>query len=88
MDGFKKSDAGMIRMAWELSAGLFSFVVAIGIGYWFGNVLDRWMGTAPWMMALFLGCGFAAGVLNVYRTVSRAVRPGAGAPRGNGRAGS
>ena len=76
MNGFKKSDANMIRTAWELSAGLLSFVVAVGIGYWVGLTLDEWMGTSPWMMALFLGFGFVAGVLNVYRTVSRAVRTG------------
>jgi ATP synthase protein I len=70
---FRKSDANMMRTAWELSAGLLSFVVALGLGYWFGLTLDRWMGTAPWMMLLFAGFGFAAGVLNVYRTVSGAM---------------
>ena len=78
MAGFNKSDANMIRTAWELSAGLLSFVVAIGIGYWVGLTLDEWMGTSPWMMAVFLCFGVAAGLLNVYRTVSRAVRPGQG----------
>jgi ATP synthase protein I len=76
MPGFKKSDANMIRTAWELSAGMLSFVVAIGIGYWAGITLDEWLGTSPWMLAVFLCLGLAAGVLNVYRTVSRAVRPG------------
>jgi ATP synthase protein I len=76
---FRKSDASMIRTAWELSAGLLSFVVALGLGYWFGITLDEWMGTAPWMMALFVGFGFVAGVLNVYRTVAGALRPAAGA---------
>ena len=75
MDGFKKSDANMMRTAWELSAGLLSFVVAIGIGYWFGGLLDARLGTSPWLMVIFLGFGFAAGVMNVYRTVSRAMRP-------------
>jgi len=64
----------MMRTAWELSASLLSFIVAIGIGYWFGGLLDAWMGTSPWLKAIFLGFGFVAGVLNVYRTVSRAVR--------------
>ena len=45
MEGFKKSDANMMRTAWELSAGLLSFIVAIGIGYWFGGLLDRSLGT-------------------------------------------
>ena len=75
MDGFKKSDANMMRTAWELSAGLLSFIVAIGIGYWFGSLLDARLGTSPWLMVIFLCFGFVAGVMNVYRTVSRAVRP-------------
>ena len=75
MEGFKKSDANMMRTAWELSAGLLSFIVAIGIGYWFGGRLDGWLGTSPWLRAIFLCFGFVAGVLNVYRTVSRAVQP-------------
>ena len=37
----------MLRTAWELSAGMLSFVVAIAIGWWFGGVLDRWLGTKP-----------------------------------------
>jgi F0F1-type ATP synthase assembly protein I len=72
---FRKSDANMVRTAWELSAGLLSFIVAIGIGYWFGGLLDARLGTSPWLTATFLCFGFVAGALNVYRTVSRAVRP-------------
>ena len=64
----------MLGTAWELSAGLLSFVVAIAIGWWFGGVLDRSLGTAPWLMAVFTALGLVAGVLNVYRTVSRAMR--------------
>jgi ATP synthase protein I len=75
MDGFKKSDANMMRTAWELSAALLSFIVAIGIGYWFGGLLDAWLGTSPWLRGIFLCFGFVAGVMNVYRTVSRAIRP-------------
>jgi F0F1-type ATP synthase assembly protein I len=71
---FRKSDANMMRTAWELSAGMLSFVVAIGIGYWFGGLLDAWLGTSPWLTAAFLCLGFVAGVLNVYRTVSGAMR--------------
>jgi ATP synthase protein I len=64
-----------MRTAWELSAGMFSFVVALGLGYWFGKTLDAWFGTAPWMLGLFIAFGLAAGVLNVYRTMSRFMGP-------------
>jgi ATP synthase protein I len=72
--GFGKSDAGMMRTAWDLSAGMLSLVVAIALGWWFGGLLDSWFGTSPWLMLLFLCFGVAAGVLNVYRAVSHAIR--------------
>jgi F0F1-type ATP synthase assembly protein I len=68
---FRKSDANMVRTAWELSAGMLSFVVALALGWWFGRVLDTWFGTAPWLTWLFTGLGFVAGVLNVYRTLTK-----------------
>jgi len=76
---FNKSDANMVRTAWELSAGLLSVVVALGLGWWVGQWLDRQLGTAPWLTILFVLFGLAAGVLNVYRTMSRV--SGAGAPK-------
>ena len=69
--GFGKDDASAMRTAWELSAGLLSFVVAILLGWWFGGFLDARFGTAPWLTAIFTILGLAAGVLNVYRTLAR-----------------
>ena len=71
---FKKSDASMLRTAGELSAAFLSFVVAIALGWWFGRLLDGWLGTPPWLTMVFSLFGLVAGVLNVYRTVSRAIR--------------
>jgi ATP synthase protein I len=80
MPEFNKSDANMVRTAYELSAGLLSFVVALAIGWWFGRLLDRWLGTSPWLTAVFVLLGCVAGAMNVYRTVSRAIGPNP--PRG------
>ena len=74
---FRKSDAANMRLAWELSAGMLSFVVAIGLGWWFGQWLDGRFGMAPWGTIVFAALGLIAGLLNVYRTLSRATGPGA-----------
>jgi F0F1-type ATP synthase assembly protein I len=84
MTFFRKSDATMLRTAYELSAGMLSFIVAIAIGWWSGRAFDRWLGTAPWLARVFVALGFVAGVLNVYRTLSRALaRPSNGAGQGD-----
>lgn len=46
----------------------FAFVIAVVLGWWFGSVLDRWLGSAPWFTFLFFFLGLVAGGLNVYRT--------------------
>ena len=51
------------RICVELVAAI---VVGVGIGW----LLDRWLGTTPWLMLLLFVLGFAAGVMNVYRVVS------------------
>ena len=44
-----------------------SVVIGMGIGYY----LDRWLGTEPWLMIVWIGLGFAAGVRSLYRTAVR-----------------
>jgi ATP synthase protein I len=63
----------MLRTAYSLSAGMLSFPIAIALGWWFGRTLDRWFGTDPWLMRLFIGFGVIAGALNVKRTVTQAI---------------
>ena len=43
-------------------------VVGVAVGAGIGWVLDRQLGTAPWLLVLFLVLGFAAGLSNVIRT--------------------
>ena len=44
-----------------------SVVIGMGIGYY----LDRWLGTEPWLMIVWIGLGFAAGVRSLYRAAVR-----------------
>lgn len=53
-----------LGMAWRITVEL---VVAVMVGAGIGYALDRWLGTAPWLMMLFLLLGGAAGVMNAYR---------------------
>lgn len=46
-------------------------VVSLLIGFGIGLALDRWLGTAPWFMLLFILFGVAAGFLNVYREATK-----------------
>jgi F0F1-type ATP synthase assembly protein I len=48
-----------------------SFVFAVAIGVLIGTWLDRLTGWEPWFFVIFFILGFTAGVLNVYRTISR-----------------
>jgi ATP synthase protein I len=45
-----------------------STIVGTGIGY----LLDRWLGTEPWLLVLFFILGTVAGFREMFRTVSRA----------------
>jgi F0F1-type ATP synthase assembly protein I len=75
MSFFRKSDAAMLRTAYELSAGVLSFVVALAIGWWVGRTLDNTLHTSPWLAVTGTVLGVVAGALNVVRTVSRALAP-------------
>lgn len=45
--------------------------LSIGVGYWIGDSLDDWLGTAPYLMLAFVLLGSVAGFLNLYRGVKR-----------------
>ncbi len=62
--GNKKSDNVNFSNAIRLST---EFVVAILVGVGIGWTIDRFFGTAPWAMIIFLPMGFIAGVRNIMR---------------------
>lgn len=58
------------RVGVEMVAGL-----AVGAGI--GLLVDHWLGTSPWGLVVFLVFGWGAGVLNVYRIMTRMESAGA-----------
>jgi ATP synthase protein I len=53
-----------LRLGMELVAG-------VAVGGFIGWALDRWLGTAPFLMVVFLALGATAGIMNVVRTAKR-----------------
>lgn len=53
-----------LRLGMEMVAG-------VAVGGFIGWALDRFLGTAPIFMVVFLGLGATAGILNVVRTAKR-----------------
>ena len=53
-----------LRLGMELVAG-------VAVGAFIGWALDRWLGTAPFLMVVFLALGATAGIMNVVRTAKR-----------------
>ncbi len=69
---FAEAGRGMnlgFRMVAEMIAGV---LVGMGIGW----VLDRWLGSKPYLMIVFLFVGMTAGILNVMRAAASVNRTG------------
>lgn len=59
-------NAGQLGIGFRIAADLLAGVV-VGVGI--GLALDRWLGTSPWSLIVFLVLGFGAGMTNMLRTV-------------------
>jgi ATP synthase protein I len=59
--------------------------ISVALGLLAGYYMDKWLGTEPWLMLLWLLLGLIAGFRGVFRAVARADRAAAdeGGPRGN-----
>lgn len=70
------AQSGDARARGEAFARAFRFVaeliVGVGVGGFIGWALDRWLGTTPWLLVLFVALGFAAGLMNVIRAAQKA----------------
>lgn len=50
----------------------FTFVGAVAVGGLIGYYLDKWLRTGPWLMVVFGGFGFVAGLLEIARRLAPA----------------
>jgi ATP synthase protein I len=65
-DGRPSAEASGMGRAVRLGS---EFIAAILVGAGIGYLLDLWLGTQPWIMLVMLLVGFAAGILNITRSV-------------------
>jgi ATP synthase protein I len=73
--GPRSRDASALARGFRLSSEL---VAGVLVGAFIGWALDRWLGSSPWGMMVFLLLGFAAGVVNVIRAAGLSSGPGSG----------
>jgi len=65
-------------LAFRFAADL---IVGVAVGAFIGWVLDRQFGTSPWLLAVFVVFGFAAGLANVIRAARKLEAENAAAQR-------
>jgi ATP synthase protein I len=64
-------DEGLLRVALGLGMRFgIEMVVALAVGFGIGWTIDRFLGTRPWGMVVFLVLGAAAGIVNVWRALT------------------
>ncbi len=67
----KEKDRNLIRSLGVLSTVGITLVAATVIGLYIGLKLDEWLGTSPWLTALFLALGLFAGFKNLFTYVKK-----------------
>jgi ATP synthase protein I len=67
----KEKDRNLIRSLGVLSTVGITLVAATVIGLYIGLKLDKWLGTSPWLTALFLALGLFAGFKNLFIYVKK-----------------
>jgi ATP synthase protein I len=55
----------------ELSSIGLMLPSSIIVGLFFGTVLDRWLGTGPWLLLTMTVLGIVSGLLSLFRALSK-----------------
>ncbi|HLC40666.1 MAG TPA: AtpZ/AtpI family protein [Methylomirabilota bacterium] len=64
------------RARWVRSVGVVStlgitLVASTLVGFVIGYYLDRWLGTSPWLIIVFLLLGIVSGFVQIFRSLPR-----------------
>ena len=76
-----ESDRRWVRQLGTLSGVGLTLVISTVLGFWGGYVLDRWLGSAPWLMLVGLLLGIVSGFVNLFRAAGIVGREGRQADR-------
>jgi ATP synthase protein I len=58
----------------ELSSIALILPSSIAVGLFFGYFLDRWLGTAPWLLLIFTVLGIVSGLLSLFRALKKEMK--------------
>lgn len=63
-----------MRRVAELSSIALILPSSIAVGLFLGYFLDKWLGTAPWLLLTFTVLGIVSGLLSLFRAIKKAVK--------------
>lgn len=72
----------------ELSTVALTLPSSIAVGLFMGYFLDKWLGTRPWLLLLFLLFGIASGLLGLFRGLGKLERAARNEDPGTGTGGA
>ena len=58
----------------ELSSIALILPSSIAVGLFSGYLLDRWLGTAPWLLLIFTVLGIVSGLLSLFRALKKEMK--------------
>jgi len=70
-DGPRRPD---IRRLAELSSIAMILPASIAVGLFMGYLLDRWLGTEPWLLLIFTVLGIVSGLLSLFRSLKKEMK--------------